>query len=226
MTWQPLYNITTSAFMTSDSLHMTSPPGFMTSRPLYLWHHRHYVCEYMSTIFNIKHTVLRHYNHYIWNHKLHMCICVITHNVSMILDTLYLWHGTYYIYGPICTVCDFSPSIYDITTLYPLHQSIISHIKLIISCSTSTVSLSSHPDYWSYNPHCMYDNTGTICVTSYEYIWHHIHSLTYHTMLWHSHTLYSCHHTQDACHHIHCSWAITYSVLIIAHVQYVWYQTH
>ena len=47
-------------------------------------HHRHYVCEYMSTIFNIKHTVLRQYNHSIWNHNLHMCICVITHTVSMI----------------------------------------------------------------------------------------------------------------------------------------------
>ena len=71
----------------------------------------------------------------------------------------------------------------------------------------------------------MYDNTDTICMTSCEFIWHHIHSL-YHTTLWHSHTLYSCHHTQNTCHRIHCSWAITYSVLIIAHLQYMWYQTH
>ena len=116
--------------------------------------------------------------------------------------------------------------IYGIITFYPLHQSIISHIKLIISDSTSTVSLSSHPDYQSYNPHCIYDNTGTICMTSYEYIWHHIHSSRYDTTLCHSHTVYSCHHTQDTCHCIHCSWAITYSVLIIPHLQYVWYQTH
>ena len=60
--------------------------------------------------------------------------------------------------------------IYDITTLYPLYESIISHIKLIISDSAFTVSLSSHPDYRSYNRHCMYDNTGTIFMTSYEYI--------------------------------------------------------
>ena len=79
-----IYDITATAFMTSDSLHMTSPPGFMTSRPLYLWHHRHYVCEYISTIFIMKHTVQRQYNHYIWNYNLHMCICVITHSVSMI----------------------------------------------------------------------------------------------------------------------------------------------
>ena len=60
--------------------------------------------------------------------------------------------------------------IYDMTTLYPLHQSIISHIKLIISDSTSTVSLSSEPDYRSYNPLCMYDYTGTISIISYEYM--------------------------------------------------------
>ena len=79
-----IYDITATAFMTSDPLHMTSPRGFMTSCPLYLWHHRHYVCEYISTIFNIKHTVQRQYNHYIWNHNLPMFICVITHTVSMI----------------------------------------------------------------------------------------------------------------------------------------------
>ena len=79
-----IYDITATAFMTSDTLHMTSPPGFMTSHSLLLWHHRHYLCEYISTIFNIKHTVQRQYNHYIWNHNLHICIHVITHTVSMI----------------------------------------------------------------------------------------------------------------------------------------------
>ena len=154
-----------------------------------------------------------------------MCICMITQTLSMIKHTLYLQHGTYYIYGTICTAFDISPTIYDNTTLYPLHQLIISHIKLIISDSTSTVSLSSHKDYQSYNPHCMYDNTGTIYMTSYEYIWHYIHSLWYTKAVWPSHTLYSCHHTQDSCHHIHCSWAVTYSVLSIPHLQYVWSQT-
>ena len=89
---------------------------------------------------------------------------------------------------------------------------------MIMSDSTSTVSLSSHPDYQSYNPHCMYDNTGTICMTSYEYIWHHIHTLWYHTMVWPLHTLYSCHHTQDTYHCIHCSWAEVYWVFHICNM--------
>ena len=40
--------------------------------------------EHISTIFINNHTVKRQYNQYIWNHKLHMCICVITHTVFMI----------------------------------------------------------------------------------------------------------------------------------------------
>ena len=47
-------------------------------------------------------------------------------------------------------------------------KAIISHHTSIISESPPTVSLSSHPDYRSYNPHCMYDNTATICMTPYE----------------------------------------------------------
>ena len=53
------------------------------------------------------------------------------------------------------------PSTHDIKT-------IISHVTPNISDSTSTVSLSSHPDYRSYNPDCLYDNTATICTTLYE----------------------------------------------------------
>ena len=47
-------------------------------------------------------------------------------------------------------------------------KAIISHLTPIISDSTYTVPLSSHPDYRSYNPHCMYDNTAAIGMTSYE----------------------------------------------------------
>ena len=95
-----IYDITATALMTSYTLHRTSRPGFMTSRPLSLWHHRHYLCEYISTIFNIKQTVQRQYNPYIWNHNLHMCICEITHTVLIIKHTLYLWHGTYWTEKP------------------------------------------------------------------------------------------------------------------------------
>ena len=47
-------------------------------------------------------------------------------------------------------------------------KAIVSHLTLIISDSTSTVSLSSQSVFRSYKPHFMYDNTATICMTSYE----------------------------------------------------------
>ena len=64
----PTYDITSRVYDISSLIPVTSQT----------------LCEYMSTIFKIKHTVLRQYTHYIWNHNLHMCICVITHTVSMI----------------------------------------------------------------------------------------------------------------------------------------------
>ena len=98
------------------------------------------------------------------------------------------------------------------------NKAIISHLTPIISDSTSTVSLSSYPDYRSYNPHFMYDNTATICMTAYELhvTSHPLFMISHHAMT--SHPLYSCHHTQDTCYCIHCSWTINYSVLIIPHV--------
>ena len=65
----------------------------------------------------------------------------------------------------------------------------LSHITPIISDSTSTASVSSHPDYRSYNPHCMYDIMPQYVWHHMNFIWHRIHSLWYHTTLWH-HTHY------------------------------------
>ena len=81
-----------------SSVSMTPQPLNSWHQMPYIWHHLQvlwhlvpYTCdisdtvsEYISTIFIIKHTVHRQYNHYIWNHNLHMCFCVITHSVSMI----------------------------------------------------------------------------------------------------------------------------------------------
>ena len=174
----------------------------------------------------MKHTVLRKYSHYIWHHTLHVCVCVITPTVSMIKHTLYLWHHVDCIYGTICTICDISPTIYDITTLYSWHQSyyISPHTDYIwehIYCISVL-----QPNYRSYNPHCMYDNTATVCMTSCKLHMtsHPLFMILHHAMT--SHPLYSCHHTQDTCHCIRCSWTNTYSVLTIPHLLYVWHETH
>ena len=91
----------------------------------------------------------------------------------------------------------------------------LSHITLIIS----------HPDYWSYNAHCMYI-TATIGMTSHELHMtsHPLFMISHHSMT--SQPLCSCHHTQYIWHHIHCGCVITHSVFIIAHLLYMWHQTH
>ena len=109
------------------------------------------------------------------------------------------------------------------TSQHSIHdiKAIISDLTQIISDSISTVTLSSHQDYQSYNPYCMYDKTAKICMTLYEL---HITTYTLYMISHHgmtSHPLCSCHHTQYNCHFIHCSCTITYSVLIIPHLLYV-----
>ena len=234
--------------MTSQSHFTTSLTIFMTSQPLhswheipYIWHHLQrlwhlipYPCDITDTIFLNTDQLYLTSNSRCRDNTNTISEITTSICVSLCSHTLYRWYNIHCIYDMAPTIfkakyalyMTSQPTIYDIAALSPLHQSIISHIKLIISESTSTASLSSHPDYQSYNPHCTYDNTGTICMISYEYIRHHIQSLWYHTMVWTSHTLYSCHHAQDTCHHIHCSWAMTYSVLRTPHLQYVCSQTH
>ena len=181
--------------MISDSLHLTSPRGLW-----YLWHHRHYICGYMSTLFNIKDTVLRQYNHYMWNHKFHICICVITHTALMIKHTLYLQHGTYYIYGTICTVFDISPTIYDNTTLYPL----ISLLYLI----SNWLYLKAHPMYFSHHTQIIDHIAPIVCmITQAQYVWHHMNTYDI------TSTLYDITPRYDL--HTHCIHLITPRIPVI-----------
>ena len=145
------------------------------------------------------------------------CIDDITYTVLMTSHLLYIWKNMYCIWH--LTHDLWHHNTHDI-------KAIICHLTPVISDSTSTVSLSSHPDYRSLNPHCMYDNTATICMTSYELPMtsHPLFMISHHAMT--SHPLYSCHHTQDTCHCIFCSSTITYSVLTIPHLLYMWHETH
>ena len=134
-------------------------------------------------------------------------------SVSVWSHPLYQWYNTHSIYDITSTVNMAQYALYMtshprfMTSQHSTHdiKAIISHLTLIISDSTSTVSLSSLPDYRSYNPHCMYDNTATKCMTSYELHMasHPLFMISLHAMT--SHPLYLCHHTQDICHRIHCS---------------------
>ena len=132
----------------------------------------------------MKHTVFRQYNH---------SILTLFMSVSGCSNPLYRWYNTPSIYDIKSTVYMAQYALYMtshprfMTSQHPTHaiKAIISHLTPIISDSTSTVSLSSHPDYRSYNPHCMYDNQPQYVWHHMTYIWHPIQSLWYYTTLWH-----------------------------------------
>ena len=154
-------------------------------------------------------------------------------SVSVWSHMLYWWYNSCSIYDITSTVYMAQYALY--MTSHPRFmisqhltydiKAIISYLTPILSDSTSTVSLLPHTDYQSYNSHCMYD-TATIFMTSYELHMtsHPLFMILHHAVI--SHPLYSCHHTQDTCHHTNCSWTISYSVLIIPHLLYVWHETH
>ena len=155
-------------------------------------------------------------------------------SVSVWWHSLYQWYNTHCIYAITSTVYTaqyalyMTPQPWVMPSQHSTHdtKAIISHLTPIISDSTSTVSLSSLTEYRSYNPHCMCDNTATTYMTSYEQHMtsHPLFMISLHAMT--SNPVYLCHHTQDSCHRIHCSWTITYSVLIIPHLLYVCDETH
>ena len=89
------YDITHSTFMTY-LLYMASHTA--------LWQHNH--CELHS--------------HYVWYHT--QSICVITTNVSIFSNPVYVWHHLHYKCEIICTAYDITSTLYDITPLYLWHQ--------------------------------------------------------------------------------------------------------
>ena len=80
----------------------------------------------------------------------------------------------------------------------------------------------------------MYDNTGTICMTSYEYIWHHIHSLWHHTTLFitssplylTSHPLHLISRPLYLCNHTHSLNDIRATICMTSHPVYLWHHIH
>ena len=139
---------------------------------------------------------MRQYSHYFWHHTLHICIFVVTPNVSMISHTLYVGHHMYYTYITICTTYGITPTFYDITVLY--------------LC-----------DY----THSMYDITPAVCVASYTlYEASHPHFMTSHYIIYDS--TFTVFLTSLPQHCIHCICVITTTLVMISDQHFAWYHTH
>ena len=153
--------------MPSDPLHVTSPPGFRTSCPLYLWHHRHYLCEYISTIFNIKHTVQSNTT----------TICEITTSicVSVWSHTLYRWYNTHCIDDMAPTIFMAQYAMY--MTSHPwfmTSQHSMYYISLLYLIS-NWLYLTTLPLYLCHHTQIINHIIPIVCmITQAQYIWHHM----------------------------------------------------
>ena len=130
----------------------------MTPHSAYVWHHLH--CKW-------------HHIHSLWHYTaLFMTsspLYLMSYPLFLTSRPLYLSsHPHFWWYHTFC-MCHMTPTI--CITLYTLYKASHPHLMAshqIIYDTISTVSLSSHPDYQSHNPHCMYDIRATICKLSYE----------------------------------------------------------
>ena len=82
-----------------------SSPISVTSQPLYPHHNTHYVCEYISTIFDREHPVKTIKPLYMTSHSSCLCLCDhshsiddITHALFMTSHLLYIWHNMHCIW--------------------------------------------------------------------------------------------------------------------------------
>ena len=134
-----IYDITATAFMTSDPLHRTSPPGFMTSRPLSLWHHRHYFVNTYQ-LYLTSNTRCGDNPTTISELTTSICVSVWSH-------TLYWWYNTHCIY-------DMAPTLF--MAHYALYMT--SHPRFMTSqhsMITSVYYISYQTDYIWLLLHCI-----------------------------------------------------------------------
>ena len=110
-----IYDVTSTSGMTSHPLYQTLHPLYLchhnlsTDIPTFVWHHTHYMCDIICTLYNIISTLyvitllyLWHHSPYIWNHIQYVgshihytcditatILCHHSHSIDNITHTLY-----------------------------------------------------------------------------------------------------------------------------------------
>ena len=139
------------------------------------------------------------HSHYIWHHT--NCICVIKQSGSILSNAVYVWHHSHYVYDIICTTCDITSTVYDITPLYIRHQvhSILPHFHYIYVI-TPTLLMISQALY--VIPHIQYicDITSTIFMRYYP-----LSMTSQNSVLMIQQSAY-------VLHPLHCRWQRTHSI--------------
>ena len=162
-----IYDITTTAFMTSDPLHMTSPPGFMTSRP--------YTCDIADTmIVNSNQLYLTTNTRCRDNTK---AISEITTSICVSVGS----HTLYRRYNTHC-IDDMAPTIF--MAQYPLYmishpwfitwQHSIHYISILYLIA-NWLYYTAHPLYLWHHTQITEHITPIVCmIIQVKYAWHHM----------------------------------------------------
>ena len=160
------YDITATAFMTWDPLHMTSNPGFMTSRP--------HPCDITVTIFVntyqlylTSNTRCRENTTTISEITTSICVSVWSH-------TLYRWYNTHCIYDMAPTIFMAHYALY--MTSHPRRmtsQHSIHYISLLYLIS-NWIYLTALPQYLCHHTQIINHITPIVrMITQAQYVWHH-----------------------------------------------------
>ena len=121
----------------------------VTSYPLYLWHHIHYVwqhntvccwyhtrhmCDIICTTDDITSTLSHQTTVLMMSHPLlalhhthsirHCTHCICHHNLSTDITPTFVWHHTHYVCDIICILYNIISTPYVITLLYLWHHSL------------------------------------------------------------------------------------------------------
>ena len=184
--------------MASQPLYQTSHPLYLSHHnistdiiPTFVWHHTHYMCDIICTLYNIISTTyvitllyLWHHSLYIWNHIQYVgphihYTCDITatnwchhfHSIDNITHNV--WHHTRHRCCIFCTIQDIISSLYDIKPPFLWHHThYIWHRIYCICVMTSTVLMISHQlsfwdlirYIWWYHIHCIRHHNHWMCV--------------------------------------------------------------
>ena len=198
-------DITSTAFMTSHTLYMTSQT----------WQHRSYICNLTLSIW--------HYIHCLFVIK--PSVSILLHPLSVWLYTLYVWHHIQYAWHHMNTLWHHTCIGMTSHPVYLWHhiQYIFQYIWYHPYC------FMKKSDYTSHLTHCIWHHRHCICVvtpalsmpsqklwksSNWAQVWHHTHPTSHQIQtLWHqssvfrtSQALHSWHQISYIWHHIHGLW--------------------
>ena len=164
----------------------------MTSQPLCVWYHMHYMWHHIHNLGN--HTTLCMTSGQLYLTSLPLYLCHHTHPIIDITATIcmtsypvYLWHHMHYIFDIISTKYDIATLCVDDTTLSICMTSFALQMTMHPLYHTKPQYLWCHIHFKQDRTAPLSDIIPTVSMSSHRLYWHHTHfCLTSHPhSVWH-----------------------------------------